>query len=103
MVSEEQGWVFVGFYDGFNGPDAMDFLVSNLYIVVHHELCGLLLVQCKEEQQKDQDPDQSTSTTILDHQDQPAHHCRPADQDPRVQSTMTNSGESATESAIAQA
>ncbi|XP_071686868.1 probable protein phosphatase 2C 23 [Rutidosis leptorrhynchoides] len=42
VVSEEHGWVFVGIYDGFNGPDAPDFLLSNLYQFVHKELKGLL-------------------------------------------------------------
>ncbi|KAK3206256.1 hypothetical protein Dsin_020302 [Dipteronia sinensis] len=42
VVSEEHGWVFVGIYDGFNGPDAPDFLLSNLYSAVHKEVKGLL-------------------------------------------------------------
>lgn len=42
VVSEENGWVFVGIYDGFNGPDATDYLLSNLYSAVHQELKGLL-------------------------------------------------------------
>ncbi|XP_019199395.1 PREDICTED: probable protein phosphatase 2C 4 [Ipomoea nil] len=42
VVSEEHGWVFVGIYDGFNGPDAPDYLLSNLYAAVHRELKGLL-------------------------------------------------------------
>ncbi|XP_047174571.1 probable protein phosphatase 2C 4 [Vigna umbellata] len=42
VVSEEHGWVFVGIYDGFNGPDAPDYLLSNLYTAVHKELKGLL-------------------------------------------------------------
>ncbi|GFP90145.1 probable protein phosphatase 2c 4, partial [Phtheirospermum japonicum] len=42
VISEEHGWVFVGIYDGFNGPDATDFLLSNLYSNVHKELKGLL-------------------------------------------------------------
>ncbi|OAY51810.1 probable protein phosphatase 2C 4 [Manihot esculenta] len=42
VVSEEHGWVFVGIYDGFNGPDATDYLSSNLYSAVHKELKGLL-------------------------------------------------------------
>ncbi|KAL6979195.1 putative protein phosphatase 2C 4 [Sarracenia purpurea var. burkii] len=42
VVSEEHGWVFVGIYDGFNGPDAPDYLLSNLYPNVHKELKGLL-------------------------------------------------------------
>ncbi|EER95099.1 hypothetical protein BDA96_01G447800 [Sorghum bicolor] len=41
-VSEEHGWVFVGIYDGFNGPDATDYLFANLYGVVHNELKGVL-------------------------------------------------------------
>ncbi|KAK7860519.1 putative protein phosphatase 2c 23 [Quercus suber] len=28
VVSEEHGWVFVGIYNGFNGPDAPDYLLS---------------------------------------------------------------------------
>ncbi|GMN58715.1 hypothetical protein TIFTF001_027814 [Ficus carica] len=42
VISEEHGWVFVGIYDGFNGPDAPDYLLSNLYPAVHKELKGLL-------------------------------------------------------------
>ncbi|KAL3717176.1 hypothetical protein ACJRO7_008715 [Eucalyptus globulus] len=42
VVSEENGLVFVGIYDGFNGPDAPDFLLSNLYSAVCKELQGLL-------------------------------------------------------------
>ncbi|KAF5744611.1 protein phosphatase 2C 23 [Tripterygium wilfordii] len=42
VVSEESGWVFVGIYDGFNGPDAPDYLLSNLYAAVRKELKGLL-------------------------------------------------------------
>ncbi|KFK43082.1 hypothetical protein AALP_AA1G076800 [Arabis alpina] len=42
VVSEEHGWVFVGIYDGFNGPDAPDYLLTNLYSVLHRELKGLL-------------------------------------------------------------
>ncbi|KAJ1698892.1 hypothetical protein LUZ63_007404 [Rhynchospora breviuscula] len=38
VVSEEHGWVFVGIYDGFNGPDATDFLQTHLYPSVHLEL-----------------------------------------------------------------
>ncbi|KAA3463212.1 protein phosphatase 2C 29 [Gossypium australe] len=41
VVSEEQGWLFVGIYDGFNGPDAPEFLMGNLYRAVFHELHGL--------------------------------------------------------------
>uniref|UniRef100_A0A1J3EJF5 protein-serine/threonine phosphatase n=1 Tax=Noccaea caerulescens TaxID=107243 RepID=A0A1J3EJF5_NOCCA len=46
VVSEENGWVFVGIYDGFSGPDAPDYLLNNLYIAVQKELNGLL---CNDE------------------------------------------------------
>lgn len=42
VLCEEHGWLFVGIYDGFNGPDAPDFLMSNLYGEVYRELRGLL-------------------------------------------------------------
>ncbi|MCO5561881.1 hypothetical protein L7F22_015506 [Adiantum nelumboides] len=42
VVSEDHGWLFVGIYDGFNGPDAPDFLMRNLYTAVYRELEGLL-------------------------------------------------------------
>ncbi|CAN0854122.1 Probable protein phosphatase 2C 4 [Linum grandiflorum] len=57
VVSDEHGWVFVGIYDGFNGPDAPDFLVSNLYSAVHKELKGLLW---------DDDTDKTDSVQICD-------------------------------------
>ncbi|CAL5429536.1 unnamed protein product [Camellia sinensis] len=41
VVSEEHGWLFVGIYDGFNGPDAPEFLMGNLYKAVYNELEGL--------------------------------------------------------------
>ncbi|KAF9625929.1 hypothetical protein IFM89_027797 [Coptis chinensis] len=41
VVSEEHGWLFVGIYDGFNGPDAPEFLMCNLYRAVFSELEGL--------------------------------------------------------------
>ncbi|KAL5218900.1 hypothetical protein ABZP36_019584 [Zizania latifolia] len=73
VVSEERGWVFVGIYDGFNGPDATDFLVSHLYAAVHRELRGLLWDQREQNDQQDQCPDQPSSTpctTASDNQDQ---------------------------------
>eukprot|EP00253_Pinus_taeda_P008541 PITA_08541 len=42
VVSEEHGWLFVGIYDGFNGPDAPDYLLSNLYTSIYRELRGLI-------------------------------------------------------------
>lgn len=41
VVSEEHRWLFVGIYDGFNGPDAPEFLVSHLYQSLHAHLRGL--------------------------------------------------------------
>ena len=31
VCSEENGWLFCGVYDGFNGRDAADFLAGTLY------------------------------------------------------------------------
>lgn len=42
VLSEEQGWLFIGIYDGFSGPDAPDFLMSHLYRAIDKELEGLL-------------------------------------------------------------
>lgn len=53
VVSDEHGWVFVGIYDGFNGPDAPDYLLSNLYSAVHEELKGLLWNDMFEIETKD--------------------------------------------------
>ncbi|KAF8116317.1 hypothetical protein N665_0020s0166 [Sinapis alba] len=47
VVSEEHGWLFVGIYDGFNGPDATDYLLSHLYPTLHRELKGLLWDESK--------------------------------------------------------
>uniref|UniRef100_J3LP56 protein-serine/threonine phosphatase n=1 Tax=Oryza brachyantha TaxID=4533 RepID=J3LP56_ORYBR len=44
VLSEEQGWLFIGIYDGFSGPDAPDFLMSNLYKAIDKELEGPLWV-----------------------------------------------------------
>ncbi|XP_010247633.1 PREDICTED: protein phosphatase 2C 32 [Nelumbo nucifera] len=42
VLSEEQGWLFVGIYDGFSGPDAPDFLMGHLYKAIDKEMEGLL-------------------------------------------------------------
>ncbi|XP_061358626.1 probable protein phosphatase 2C 4 isoform X2 [Gastrolobium bilobum] len=55
VVSDEHGWVFVGIYDGFNGPDAPDYLLSNLYPAVHKELKGLLWDDGDSENDSDSD------------------------------------------------
>ncbi|KAM0924278.1 hypothetical protein ACQ4PT_004921 [Festuca glaucescens] len=41
VVSEDQRWLFVGIYDGFNGPEAPDFLVASLYRFLLRELRGI--------------------------------------------------------------
>uniref|UniRef100_A0A6M2EGI6 PPM-type phosphatase domain-containing protein n=1 Tax=Populus davidiana TaxID=266767 RepID=A0A6M2EGI6_9ROSI len=52
VVSEEHGWLFVGIYDGFNGPDAPEFLMGNLYRAVFNELQGLFWEVVEEEPQE---------------------------------------------------
>ncbi|KAJ3683907.1 hypothetical protein LUZ60_014134 [Juncus effusus] len=42
VLSEEQGWLYVGIYDGFSGPDGPDFLMAHLYKAIDRELEGLL-------------------------------------------------------------
>ncbi|KAG4930519.1 hypothetical protein JHK82_047595 [Glycine max] len=54
VVSEEQGWLFVGIYDGFNGGDAPEFLMGNLYRAVHNELQGLFWELEEEQQEQEQ-------------------------------------------------
>jgi hypothetical protein len=44
ILSEENGWLFVGIYDGFSGPDPPDYLIKNLYTAVLRELKGLLWI-----------------------------------------------------------
>ncbi|KAF3330513.1 hypothetical protein FCM35_KLT03867 [Carex littledalei] len=41
VYSEEHQLLFVGIYDGFNGPDAPDFLLANLYQDILFELEGI--------------------------------------------------------------
>ncbi|KAG2320168.1 hypothetical protein Bca52824_013381 [Brassica carinata] len=74
VVSEEHGWLFVGIYDGFNGPDAPDYLLSHLYPTLHRELKDLLLWDdthnhCErrwrcEWDQENQDPDRRLKEQI---------------------------------------
>ncbi|RDX94223.1 putative protein phosphatase 2C 4, partial [Mucuna pruriens] len=42
VICEDHEWVFVGIYDGFNGPDATDFLLNNLFYAVNDELKEML-------------------------------------------------------------
>ncbi|KAJ3682721.1 hypothetical protein LUZ60_012948 [Juncus effusus] len=62
VVSEDHGWVFVGIYDGFNGPDATDFLQTHLYPTVHLELKTLLL----PDQNCDHNPDPNSNIESSD-------------------------------------
>ncbi|KAL2899765.1 putative protein phosphatase 2C 4 [Bienertia sinuspersici] len=59
VISEDHGWVFVGIYDGFNGPDAPDYLLSNLYSAVDKEL-KCLLHHCRLESESNSASNQST-------------------------------------------
>ncbi|CAN1746125.1 Protein phosphatase 2C 29 [Linum perenne] len=68
VVSEEQGWLFVGIYDGFNGPDAPEFLMGNLYRAVYHELQGLFWdVEESGDAIAAASTDQATDVTGKDH------------------------------------
>lgn len=42
VICENHEWVFVGIYDGFNGPDATDYLLNTLFYAVYDELRELL-------------------------------------------------------------
>ncbi|GLJ40746.1 hypothetical protein SUGI_0842440 [Cryptomeria japonica] len=53
VISEEHGWLFVGIYDGFNGPDAPDYLLSNLYASIQKELKLLVWDHEKSESPKE--------------------------------------------------
>lgn len=59
VLSEEHGWLFVGIYDGFNGPDAPEFLMCKLYKAIYDELQGLLWDRkpdCPHAQSQQQNP-----------------------------------------------
>ncbi|GJM86487.1 hypothetical protein PR202_ga02351 [Eleusine coracana subsp. coracana] len=52
VVSEDQRWLFVGIYDGFNGPEAPDFLVANLYRFLLRELRGIFYEEANAESRR---------------------------------------------------
>lgn len=52
VVSEDQRWLFVGIYDGFNGPEAPDFLVANLYRFLLRELRGIFYEEADPESKR---------------------------------------------------
>jgi Protein phosphatase 2C len=66
VVSEEHGWVFIGIYDGFNGPDATDFLLTHLYPLVHLEL-KRLFANDDETDQISSEPNTNTNTNQEDY------------------------------------
>ncbi|CAL9099263.1 unnamed protein product [Musa textilis] len=51
VCSEENGWLFCGVYDGFNGRDAADFLAGTLYENIGY---NLFLLECKINQQNNE-------------------------------------------------
>ncbi|KAL4332384.1 hypothetical protein GQ457_07G011330 [Hibiscus cannabinus] len=65
VVSEEQGWLFMGIYDGFNGPDAPEFLMGNLYRAVFTELHGLFWELDEETEIKTNQPTVTLATASL--------------------------------------
>ncbi|CAI9118786.1 OLC1v1020396C1 [Oldenlandia corymbosa var. corymbosa] len=48
VCSEENGWLFCGIYDGFNGRDAADFLAGTLYETIGYHL-NLLDMELEQE------------------------------------------------------
>ncbi|XP_023745452.1 protein phosphatase 2C 29 [Lactuca sativa] len=71
VVSEEHGWLFVGIYDGFNGPDAPEFLMGNLYKAMYKELEGLFwdseeAQSCQQMQHEEEAPKITTTETETD-------------------------------------
>ncbi|KAK8626252.1 hypothetical protein V6N13_133903 [Hibiscus sabdariffa] len=69
VVSEEQGWLFMGIYDGFNGPDAPEFLMGNLYRAVFTELHGLFWELDEETENKTNQPTVTLATASLNRTD----------------------------------
>ncbi|KAG2327342.1 hypothetical protein Bca52824_010070 [Brassica carinata] len=63
VLSEEQGWLFIGIYDGFSGPDAPDFVISHLYKAIDKELEGLLWVYDEPSEDNPLQPDQEPHST----------------------------------------
>ncbi|KAF2602250.1 hypothetical protein F2Q70_00024284 [Brassica cretica] len=63
VLSEEQGWLFIGIYDGFSGPDAPDFVMSHLYKAIDKELEGLLWVYDEPSEDNPSQPDQEPHST----------------------------------------
>ncbi|KAK8965499.1 putative protein phosphatase 2C 26 [Platanthera guangdongensis] len=70
VISEEQKWLFVGIYDGFNGPEAPEFLVGNLYRSVFNELRGLFWEDAEESK------DASSETGVSFGEDEPVKPTR---------------------------
>ncbi|XAR60587.1 Phosphoprotein phosphatase [Bertholletia excelsa] len=95
VVSEEHGWVFVGIYDGFNGPDAPDYLLSNLYSAVHKELKGLLWDDKYDTSSSNSSNPPENSNWEMEHE----NSCRRVDDGlPREENYPCGSGDSCSES-----
>ncbi|VYS56788.1 unnamed protein product [Arabidopsis thaliana] len=64
ILSEENGWLFVGIYDGFSGPDPPDYLLKNLYTAVLRELKGLLWIDKGESYNKNGESNIEKQSTV---------------------------------------
>ncbi|KAG6507412.1 probable protein phosphatase 2C 26 [Zingiber officinale] len=69
VVSEEQRWLFVGIYDGFNGPEAPEFLVGNLYPAVLSELRDLFWEEVEEDAPGEADLDEGSEKRVAFQED----------------------------------
>ncbi|OVA16591.1 Protein phosphatase 2C (PP2C)-like domain [Macleaya cordata] len=87
VLSEEQGWLFVGIYDGFSGPDAPDFLMNHLYKAIDKELEGLLW------DYEDMAVDNPSNSEFLDNGNVGLSECRENDlRDPQSSEVVLHSG-----------
>ncbi|KAL4380201.1 hypothetical protein AHAS_Ahas04G0009800 [Arachis hypogaea] len=69
VVSKEYGWVVVGIYDGFNSPDAPDYLLSKLCKVVHKEFndaCAGCVDQQNNNNMNDEDGSSCATSGAVD-------------------------------------
>ncbi|XP_010472551.1 PREDICTED: probable protein phosphatase 2C 36 [Camelina sativa] len=76
ILSEENGWLFVGIYDGFSGPDPPDYLLKNLYAAVLKELKGLLWIDKGESESKNLESYSDNEITVEHDYDSVQESCR---------------------------
>ncbi|KAJ0989968.1 hypothetical protein J5N97_008324 [Dioscorea zingiberensis] len=69
VVSEDSRWLFVGIYDGFNGPDAPEFLVSRFYSSLLLHLHGLFWLDDDDDQERPGKPSTRPLWRFLESQD----------------------------------